>query len=91
MEARWGGKVEITKKTNNAGQVSYFFKYYKSCLYCFFLVFPNEISVKSKNELIRAWIHISWARWSHLCFVHSITQRFCDPLLVKWTPAIFLQ
>lgn len=31
MEARWGGKVEITKKTNNADQVSYrnmnFFKY----------------------------------------------------------------
>ena len=23
MEARWGGKVEITKKTNNADQVSY--------------------------------------------------------------------
>ena len=31
MEARWGGKVEITKKTNNADQVCYnniyFFKY----------------------------------------------------------------
>ena len=24
MEARWGGQVEITKKTNNADQVSYF-------------------------------------------------------------------
>jgi len=31
METRWGGKVEITKKTNNADQVSCrninFFKY----------------------------------------------------------------